>query len=311
MPTYRLVLAATCLMAAVAAGCGAVRAEKASSPPPRTAARPPRPMPDPALAGCDLGPDRLAELGATIRMASVTTVYPHSPPNRNQNLAVASRYLCGRVLAPGRTLSFNAAIGLTTRERGYTYGPTFVGDRVVPGMGGGVCQVATTLYDAARAAGIQVLERHAHGMRVPYVPPGEDATVSHPWLDLVIRNSTAGPLVVAAVGQANRVTVSLYGTEAPPRTAFRHEILSTTPYPTLRIADPSLPRGREVTVQAGVDGTVAHTWYVVQRPGQPERVYDLGIDRYRPSPHIIRYGVGTQADGATPADKAKAGQAHP
>jgi vancomycin resistance protein YoaR len=174
-----------------------------------------------------------------------------------------------------------------------------VGNRVVPGLGGGVSQVATTLYDAARKAGIRVLERHNHGMRVPYVPPGEDATVAAPWLDLVIRNSTAGPMVVAAASHANRVTVQLFGTERPPRTAFRHEILSTTPFPTVRIADPGLPAGREVTVQAGVDGTVAHTWYVVQRGDAPEQVYDLGIDAYRPSPHIVRYGTGP-ADAAGP-----------
>lgn len=233
-------------------------------------------------------------------MASATTVYPHSPEGRNLNMATAVRYLCGRVLAPGQALSFNAAIGETSEARGYTYGPTFIGNRVVPGLGGGVCQVATTVYDAARQAGIQVVERHNHGMRVPYVPAGEDATVAAPWLDLVIRNSTAGPLVIAAESDRNRVTIGLLGTEQPPRTAFRHATLSTTPYGTVRIADPGLAAGREVTVQAGVDGAVVHTWYVVQREGQPERVYDLGVDRYRPSPHVVRYGTGSAASAASP-----------
>lgn len=283
-------LATVVALAGVLAGCGAAaRALPARDvlPTPRLTTKTPKPVP------CNLTPARLAELGAQVPMASVTTVYPHSPEGRNLNMATAVRYLCGRVLAPGEVLSFNAAIGETSEARGYTYGPTFVGNRVVPGLGGGVCQVATTLYDAAREAGIQVVERHNHGMRVPYVPAGEDATVAAPWLDLVIRNSTAGPLVLAAESDRNRVTIGLVGTQQPPRTAFRHETLSTTPFGTVRIADPALPTGTEVTVQGGVDGTVVHTWYVVQSNGQEERVYDLGIDRYRPSPRVVRYGTGS------------------
>jgi vancomycin resistance protein VanW len=286
------------------AGCGGAQARSAPHPPSHSRAPAAVPRPPAASPPCGLTVERLAVLGAPVRMASVTTVYPHSPPGRNQNLAAAARYLCGRVLAPGERLSFNAAIGLTTKDRGYTYGPTFVGDRVIPGMGGGVCQVATTLYDAARRAGIAVVERHQHGMRVPYVPPGEDATVAHPWLDLVIRNSTGGTMVIAAEAVRNRVRVELYGSEPPPRTGFRHRILSTTPFPTIRIADPTLPAGREITLQEGVDGVVAHTWYVIQRPGQAERVVDLGVDSYRPSPHIVRFGTAramAPAPAPTPA----------
>ena len=287
---------ASLTLAAALAGCGAQASALQRSARSLPTSRPSAPE-TAAPVPCGLTGQRLAALGATVPMGSVTTVYPHSPPGRNLNMSIAARSLCGRVLAPGATLSFNAAIGETTEARGYTYGPTFVGNRVVPGLGGGVCQVATTLYDAARKAGIQVLERHNHGMRVPYVPPGEDATVFAPSLDLVIRNSTHGPIVVAAESDQNRVTVGLVGTEKPPRTAFRHETLSTTAFPTIRIADPSLPHGREETVQEGVDGTVTHTWFVIQRAGKPERVIDLGIDRYRPSPHVVRYGTAPLPSG--------------
>ena len=289
------------------AGCGAM----ARSAPPGTSTRQstpkaaPAPAPDRApTAACGLDDAKLKEIGATVAMAHVATIYPHSPKNRNQNLARASQYLCGTVLAPGRTLSFNAAIGETTVARGYTFGPTFVGNRVVPGMGGGVCQVATTLYDAWRKAGLQVVERHQHGMRVPYVPAGEDATVSNPYLDLVVRNSSPGPVAIAAVARDNRVDISLYGTEKPPVTAFRHKVLSTTPFPTIRIADPARYEGEEETVQEGVEGTVVHTWYVVERPGEPEKVLDLGVDSYRPSPHIIRYGTRPRPAAPAPAPDA-------
>ncbi len=290
-------LGASLAVATLLAGCGV---EARALAPGAAGPRGPTQAASPSAPPCGLTPERLKTLGASVPMSSVTTVYPHSPPGRNMNMATAVRYLCGRVLAPGEDLSFNAAIGETTEARGYTYGPTFVGNRVVPGLGGGVCQVATTMYDAVRQAGIRVVERHNHGMRVPYVPAGEDATVASPWLDLVIRNSTSGPLVVVASSDQNRVTIGLIGTEKPPRTAFRHETLSTTPFGTVRVADPSLPKGREETVQAGVDGAVVHTWYVVQREGEPERVYDLGVDRYRPSPHVVRHGTGP-AESASPS----------
>ncbi len=248
---------------------------------------------------CDVGPAMLARAGASVELGEKTTVYPHSWPNRNTNLLTASRYLCGRVLAPGETLSFNAAIGETTLERGYQYGPTFVGNRVVPGLGGGVCQVASTLYDAARFAAIRVLERHQHGMRVPYVPPGEDATVSSPHFDLVIQNSSGGPLVLAAGAEGPKVRIALFGARRIGHGHFEHEILDETPFPTIRIADPQIPSGETREIQEGVEGTRAHTWYVVtDRDGHTRRV-DLGIDDYRPSPHILRIGTGPRGGTAS------------
>jgi vancomycin resistance protein VanW len=226
-----------------------------------------------------------------VLLAERTTVYPKDWPSRNQNLLTASRYLCGRLLRPGQILSFNAVIGPTTRERGYDVGPTFVGDRVVPGWGGGVCQVASTLYGVARWAAVEVVERHPHGLRVPYVPPGEDATVSSPYLDLVVRNSTPGNLLVAAGAQGPKVTVALFGTVAVGRGSFRHRILSETPFREIRLADPTLPQGKEVEVQEGVPGAVAHTWYTVHYPDGTQRTFDLGVDHYRPTARVVRYGT--------------------
>jgi vancomycin resistance protein VanW len=234
-------------------------------------------------------------------MSTRTTTYPGSPPDRNHNMAVAARSLDGRLLPPGGDLSFNATIGETTAERGYRYGPVFYGNRVGRGLGGGVCQVASTLYGAARGSNLTILERHPHGLRVPYLPGGEDATVANPVLDLRIRNATSGPILIRAAARGPTVTVSIYGTQRPPRTWFYHRILGEQARPTLRIADPSLPRGREVEAAHGSDGLTVHTWFAVRRSDGTTTVTDLGVDHYRPSPRIVRVGTGPADRPVPPA----------
>lgn len=293
------------------AGCGLAAAHLGTPQPPSTG-NGPRPAPLPPQRGapirdasvpfaCSIDAPRLLRAGTPVELGEKTTVYPHSWPDRNQNLLTATRFLCGRILTPGQTLSFNAAIGETTVARGYAYGPTFVGNRVVPGLGGGVCQVASTLYDAARFGVVRVLERHQHGMRVPYVAPGEDATVSSPYLDLVIENSTQGPLLLAAGARGPAVRVAIYGAKSVGHGHFEHETLGETPFPTLRIEDSDLPSGVTREVQEGSTGARTRTWYVVTAPDGRVRRYDLGVDDYRPSPQIVRVGTGRAAPkSATP-----------
>ncbi|NLM52855.1 MAG: hypothetical protein GX197_08580 [Firmicutes bacterium] len=104
---------------------------------------------------------------------------------RTDNLYVAAKYMNGTILAPGDVFSFNKATGPRTIERGYSMAPVVGG----MGIGGGVCQVATTIYNAAMLAGMEIVERHPHSIRVYYVPPGRDATVTN-YIDFKFRNST-------------------------------------------------------------------------------------------------------------------------
>lgn len=104
---------------------------------------------------------------------------------RTDNLYVAAKYMNGTVLAPGDVFSFNKVTGPRTIERGYSMAPVVGG----MGIGGGVCQVATTIYNAAMLAGMEIVERHPHSVRVYYVPPGRDATVTN-YIDFKFRNST-------------------------------------------------------------------------------------------------------------------------
>lgn len=151
-------------------------------------------------------------------------------PERRSNIVLASRLIRYRVVYPGQVFSFVAAVGPGTRAQGYLPAPTIQDGRMVPGLGGGVCQLSSTLYNAVRAAGLEVVERHHHGLAVHYVPPGRDATVvlpgEHPpaWLprlDFRFRNGLAHPVYLWAAVRGWRLTVRVMGDPADAKGTAR------------------------------------------------------------------------------------------
>ncbi|MGE5484241.1 MAG: VanW family protein [Ignavibacteriales bacterium] len=115
---------------------------------------------------------------------------------RRENIRLAARYLDYTVLAAGQTFSFLETLGPTSYERGFVDAPVIVGEEFVPGPGGGVCQVATTIYNAALESGLPVIERHRHTKPVGYVAEGRDAVVASWGLDLKLVNSLDHPVML-------------------------------------------------------------------------------------------------------------------
>ncbi|MCL6451044.1 MAG: VanW family protein [Acetobacteraceae bacterium] len=118
--------------------------------------------------------------------------------NRAGNAGLAASLLNYTVVGPGDLFSFNQTVGPRTAERGFRPAPVIVGSGIAMEPGGGVCQVSSTLYNAVLAAGMEVVERHPHGLPVYYVPPGRDATVAYDYLDLKFLNPRKTPVVVRA-----------------------------------------------------------------------------------------------------------------
>ncbi len=117
---------------------------------------------------------------------------------RSQNVSLSCQAINGLIIQPGEVFSFNEASGPRTEERGYKIAPIFVGKKVVPGRGGGVCQTSSTLYNCVLEAGLEVLERHPHSLPVAYVAAGRDATVSWEGADLKFRNNKEVPIKILA-----------------------------------------------------------------------------------------------------------------
>jgi len=206
------------------------------------------------------------------------------------NLRLAAGRLAGTVVPPGAVFSMNAALGPYTRDRGYRPGPSYAGGRLVPSDGGGVCKVATALYNAAIHAGLPVVERHAHSMMVPYVPPGRDAAVAYGAKDFRFRNDTAFPVLIWSDFRDATLYVALYGSHDPPRVTWHQQVLARQEPWTVRSYNPELAPGRERVVHEGYPGFTVRTWLLVTRPGaEPER-RDLGVDTYLPLPRMVEHG---------------------
>lgn len=226
-----------------------------------------------------------------------TTVFPGSAPDRNYNMARACHALSGVVVAPGQTFSFNQTVGPADKSTGYRKGRVFVGDRIVEDYGGGVCQVVSTLYNAVVRAGLPVVERRLHGLTVPYLPPGQDATVAYGSIDFRFRNPRNEPVLIEAEAQGGRVTINLIGPGPVPEVWFRHRILSRARAGTISLVDPSLPPGQQHVLFPGQEGLTVHSRLIRLWPDGKREDLDLGQHTYRPSPRLIRVGPGPTAGG--------------
>lgn len=143
-------------------------------------------------------------------IAQYSTYFDSSQVNRTENIRLAAKALDGKLLAPGERFSFNESVGERTAEAGYKVAMIIVGKEFVPGLGGGVCQVSSTLYNAVSLAGLEILERHAHSLEITYVPYGQDATVAYGVLDFKFRNNTEDDLLIRSSVEGGTLTFQLY-----------------------------------------------------------------------------------------------------
>ncbi|WP_418792042.1 VanW family protein [Phosphitispora sp. TUW77] len=143
------------------------------------------------------------------------TFFSSSDKERADNIYLAVKIINGTVILPGQEFSFNKALGPRVSEQGYRSAPVLVNGRLVEGTGGGVCQVATTLYEAALYSGLKIMERHPHTSLPAYIDPGSDAAVAYGEMDLRFFNNTGGPIYISAVIANNCVSVKLFGAVKP------------------------------------------------------------------------------------------------
>lgn len=223
-----------------------------------------------------------------VRLAQRTTNYHHASPSQAKNIELVARRLNGVVVGPGETFSYFQHVGPYTQQNGYGWGRAFIGDRIVPSLGGGVCQGASTLYSAVLRTGLSVVERHRHGLTVPYLPPGEDATVSgSSQLDFRFRNQQPTPILITARAYPKQryLTIALWGARSVPQITVRHRILAEYQYRTIRQVDAHLPSGSRVRFPGQV-GAKVETWLDYRTPTGSHR-REVGVDTYLASPRIV------------------------
>jgi len=149
-------------------------------------------------------------------IGSFTTSFAGRLKDQVHNAALAAKKLDGTIVAPGGVLSFNEQVGTWSRDRGYRKAPVSFSGTLVDSWGGGVCQTSTTLYNAGLLAGLEVVERHHHQFAANYVPPGRDAAVAYPNIDVKLRNPYSFPIRVKARTASGLLTVQVLGTGTSP-----------------------------------------------------------------------------------------------
>ncbi len=196
------------------------------------------------------------ELGSYVTALSGTET-------RIGNIRLAAKALDGCLLLQGEEFSFNGRIGRRTEEAGYGSALSYVDGELVSEVGGGICQVSSTLYCACLLADLEVSFRTGHRYFQSYVPPGLDATVSWGWPDFNFVNSTDYPLRIEASCEGGSLTVALRGTQTGEgRVELRWEILETAAPGTLYREDPALSPGQSTVADEGREGMTVQTWRV-------------------------------------------------
>lgn len=232
----------------------------------------------------------LSANNCTLLMAAYKTVLKDPLPGEEENVRLAARYISGTILKPGEMFSQNMKAGPYTQDRGYQKGPTYIGTQLTSTIGGGVCKIASTLYNVTVLSNLQVAERHFHSMPVPYVPYGQDATVSYGVKDFKFCNNTPYPLLIWAQGIENRLYIAFYGNQKPPRVEWHHEMQKIFPASKIYRTNPGLPRGTERMVLEGMDGGIVNSWVTIQNPDGTSGIKLFGKSCYNPMAYIIEIG---------------------
>jgi vancomycin resistance protein YoaR len=158
-----------------------------------------------------------SELLAHIRQKPIgqyTTYYNTGNKNRSHNVALAAKSINNVVLFPGELFSFNRVVGIRTKQKGYMRAPVIVRGELAEDVGGGICQVSSTLFNAADRAGLRIVQRYSHSRHVPYVPSGRDATVSWGGPDFAFENQYNQPILIRAFAGNGMMAVSIYSSDA-------------------------------------------------------------------------------------------------
>ncbi len=227
------------------------------------------------------------------QLSTFTTRYDASDKDRSTNLRLACEKLNGTVIMPGGTFSYNETLGPRTYAAGYKNAKVYENGQVVDGIGGGICQISSTLYNAALMSDMEIVERRNHQFVTSYVGAGRDATVVYGSTDFRFKNTRTYPVRIVASAKNGVATVSIFGIKEADREytySFKTETISTIPYTTKYVTDSSLAVGKEVVKQKGANGLVTQTYMTKMLNGKVISTELLSKDTYSAMQRIINRG---------------------
>ncbi|MDW8106994.1 MAG: VanW family protein [Armatimonadota bacterium] len=225
-------------------------------------------------------------------ISSYTTRFPSGQRLRNHNIRLAANALNGIVLLPGERLSYNQVVGERTAKRGFCLAPVIINGEKRLGIGGGVCQVSSTLFNAALLSGLTILRRANHSIPVDYVPLGRDATVVDGVADLVIANPFDLPIAITTEVKRSSLTIRILGKpQAGRRVVLKTERRALPAPPVKRVPDPRLPVGTQRVLKKGVAGYRVVLWREIYENGRLIARERVATSTYRAQPRVIAVGT--------------------
>ncbi len=248
--------------------------------------------------------DTLRSIDHSVVIAEFSTTYPRRGKNASRafNVEHGAARLDGAIILPGRIMSFNGIVGERSLEAGFREAPEIFEGEMVEGVGGGTCQVSSTLHAAAFHAGLEIIERYPHSRPSAYIRMGLDATVSYPTVDLRIRNPYPFAVVVRARTGKGRLTVEILGPTNPVTVSFHTAVIQRFAFEEIVEDDPSIAAGVVYVVQYGLPGYLLRRVRTLTYADGTVRV-EKDKDHYPPTTHIVRVNPETGYTGLTAAER--------
>ena len=226
-------------------------------------------------------------------LSTFSTRYDESNVPRSTNLKIAVSKLNGKVIMPGETFSYNSTLGKRTEEAGYRGAAGYEGGKVVDMIGGGICQISSTLYDAVVYANLEIVERHNHAFTTSYVGAGKDATVVYGALDFKFKNTRKFPVSLKASATNGIARVEIYGIKE--ETEYEIEIVTSItesiPFRVIYEDSYSIPAGTEKVTQYGMNGCRSITYKIFKLNGSEVSREVLSRDKYDAMNKYITRGI--------------------
>lgn len=225
-------------------------------------------------------------------VSSYSTNYGGSPAGRAANVELAAKQINGALVLPGATFSFNSTTGKRDVSKGYQAAPVIINNKLVDGLGGGVCQVSTTLYNAIIRMNLKSTERANHTLTLTYVEPGFDATVSDD-IDYKFKNTLPYPIYIEGLTKEGRVYFNVYSNSELANTKYEliSEVYEKTPAKTVYIDDPALPKGTKQKLESAHMGCKVKVYLIGKKNGNEISRELITKDTYQKMDEIIKVGT--------------------
>lgn len=227
------------------------------------------------------------------QLAKYITRYDESNINRSTNIKLASEKINGTILMPGETFSYNKIVGERTIKAGYKEASVYMNGKVVDGIGGGICQVSSTLYNAALLSNLEIVSRRNHHFITAYVSASRDATVAYGTIDFKFKNSRTYPIKIECTAQNGICQIKIYGIkeETEYEVVIEDYVTEVIPYTTKYVETNQLEKGVENEIQKGVDGYKSEAYRILKLNGQVISKTLLSKDSYNPLQRIVEKGT--------------------